>query len=68
MAYPVCKENVTPWDHEWRQNDKTFDGKIETSPRPTERSGDENLDQVNRLDFGPFSKAVTRIRPSTHLN
>ncbi|CAL8991373.1 unnamed protein product [Prunus brigantina] len=72
MACPVCKEDVTsgwhagkvcylghrrwlPWDHAVRL-------------RPREWSGDEILDQLNRLDFAPFGKTVSRIRPSTHMN
>ncbi|CAL8134261.1 unnamed protein product [Prunus armeniaca] len=57
-----------PWDHEWREKDKEFDGNIERHLRPREWSGDEILDQLNRLDFAPFGKTVSRIRPSTHMN
>ncbi|CAL2227869.1 unnamed protein product [Prunus armeniaca] len=57
-----------PWDHEWREKDKEFDGNTERRPRPREWSGDEILDQLNRLDFAPFGKIVSRIRPSTHMN
>ncbi|KAI5350713.1 hypothetical protein L3X38_003604 [Prunus dulcis] len=57
-----------PWDHEWREKDKEFDGKIERRLRPREWSGDEILEQLNRLDFAPFGKTVSRTRPSTHLN
>ncbi|KAI5328423.1 hypothetical protein L3X38_027820 [Prunus dulcis] len=57
-----------PWDHEWRQKDKEFDGNTERRLRPREWSGDEILEQLNRLDFAPFGKTVSRIRPSTHLN
>ncbi|CAL2237470.1 unnamed protein product [Prunus armeniaca] len=57
-----------PWDHEWREKDKEFDGNTERRLRPREWSGDEILDQLNRLDFAPFGKTVSRIRPSTHMN
>ncbi|KAI5354967.1 hypothetical protein L3X38_007862 [Prunus dulcis] len=57
-----------PWDHEWREKDKEFDGNIERRLRPREWSGDEILEQLNRLDFAPFGKTVSRTRPSTHLN
>ncbi|CAL8163094.1 unnamed protein product [Prunus armeniaca] len=57
-----------PWDHEWREKDKEFDGNTERRPRPREWSGDEILDHLNRLDFAPFGKTVSRIRPSTHMN
>ncbi|CAL2228637.1 unnamed protein product [Prunus armeniaca] len=57
-----------PWDHEWREKDKEFDGNTERCLRPREWSGDEILDQLNRLDFAPFGKTVSRIRPSTHMN
>ncbi|CAL2260083.1 unnamed protein product [Prunus armeniaca] len=57
-----------PWDHEWREKDKEFDGNTERRLRPKEWSGDEILDQLNRLDFVPFGKTVSRIRPSTHMN
>ncbi|BBG99515.1 hypothetical protein Prudu_009230 [Prunus dulcis] len=77
MACPVCKEDVTsgwhagkvcylghrrwlPWDHEWREKDKEFDGNTERRLRPREL--------LNRLDFAPFGKTVSRTRPSTHLN
>ncbi|CAL2228558.1 unnamed protein product [Prunus armeniaca] len=43
-----------PWDHEWREKDKEFDGNTERRLRPREWSGDEILDQLNRLDFAPF--------------
>ncbi|CAL9012462.1 unnamed protein product [Prunus brigantina] len=56
------------WDHEWREKDKQFDGNTERRLRPREWSGDEILDQLNRLDFAPFGKTVSRTRPSTHLN
>ncbi|CAN6678591.1 unnamed protein product [Malus baccata var. baccata] len=84
LACPICKENVTsswharkvcylghhrwlPWDNEWRHNDKAFHAK-ETQPRPREWSGDEILDQLNRLEFGHFGKGVSKPRPTTHLN
>nr|XP_028945749.1 uncharacterized protein LOC114820039 [Malus domestica] len=57
-----------PWDNEWRQNDKAFDGTKETRLRPREWSGDEILDQLNRLEFGHFGKGVSNPRPTTHLN
>ncbi|KAI5317911.1 hypothetical protein L3X38_037618 [Prunus dulcis] len=57
-----------PWDHEWREKDKEFDGNTECRLRPREWSGDEILEQLNRLDFAPFGKTVSRTRPSTHLN
>ncbi|CAL2238214.1 unnamed protein product [Prunus armeniaca] len=56
------------WDHEWWEKDKGFDGNTEHRLRPREWSGDEILEQLNRLDFSPFGKTVTRTRPSTHLN
>ncbi|CAL8119805.1 unnamed protein product [Prunus armeniaca] len=55
-----------PWDHEWREKDKEFDGNTEHRLRPREWSGDEILDQLNH--FAPFGKTVSRIRPSTHMN
>ncbi|CAN6704527.1 unnamed protein product [Malus baccata var. baccata] len=84
LACPICKENVTsswharkvcylghrrwlPWDNEWRHNDKAFHAK-ETQPRPREWSGDEILDQLNRLEFDHFGKGVSKPRPTTHLN
>ncbi|KAI5321214.1 hypothetical protein L3X38_030285 [Prunus dulcis] len=57
-----------PWDHEWREKDKEFDGNTERRLRPREWSGDEIVEQLNRLDFAPFGKTVNRIRPSTHMN
>ncbi|KAI5313431.1 hypothetical protein L3X38_042605 [Prunus dulcis] len=45
-----------PWDHEWREKDKEFDGNTERRLRPREWSGDEILEQLNRLDFTPFGK------------
>ncbi|KAI5343253.1 hypothetical protein L3X38_011129 [Prunus dulcis] len=57
-----------PWDHEWREKDKEFDGNTERRLRPREWSGDEILEQLNRLDFALFGKTVSRTRPSTHLN
>ncbi|KAI5350928.1 hypothetical protein L3X38_003819 [Prunus dulcis] len=57
-----------PWDHEWREKDKEFDGNIERRLRPREWSGDEILEQLNGLDFAPFGKIVSRTRPSTHMN
>ncbi|CAN6539673.1 unnamed protein product [Malus baccata var. baccata] len=57
-----------PWDNEWRHNDKAFHGTKETQPRPREWSGDEILDQLNRLEFGHFGKGVSKPRPTTHLN
>ncbi|XP_048430866.1 uncharacterized protein LOC125472887 [Pyrus x bretschneideri] len=57
-----------PWDNEWRQNDKAFHSTKETRPRPREWSGDEILDQLNRLEFGHFGKGVNKPRPPTHLN
>ncbi|CAL9004848.1 unnamed protein product [Prunus brigantina] len=57
-----------PWDHEWREKDKQFDGNTERRLRPREWSGDEILEQLNRLDFSLFGKTVSRTRPSTHMN
>ncbi|XP_068304214.1 uncharacterized protein [Pyrus communis] len=57
-----------PWDNEWRQNDKTFHVTKETRLRPREWSGDEILDQLNRLEFGNFGKGVNKPRPTTHLS
>ncbi|BBH02368.1 hypothetical protein Prudu_012908 [Prunus dulcis] len=57
-----------PWDHEWLKKDKEFDGNTEHRLRPREWSGDEILEQLNRLDFAPFGKTVSRTRPSTHMN
>ncbi|KAI5321240.1 hypothetical protein L3X38_030311 [Prunus dulcis] len=45
-----------PWDHKWREKDKEFDGNTERRLRPREWSGDEILEQLNRLDFAPFGK------------
>ncbi|CAL2227831.1 unnamed protein product [Prunus armeniaca] len=56
------------WNHEWREKDKEFDGNTERRLRHREWSGDEILEQLNRLDFAPFGKTVSRIRPSTHMN
>ncbi|CAL9012815.1 unnamed protein product, partial [Prunus brigantina] len=56
------------WDHEWWEKDKEFDGNTEHRLRPREWCDDEILEQLNRLDFSPFGKTVTRTRPSTHLN
>ncbi|KAI5337852.1 hypothetical protein L3X38_017123 [Prunus dulcis] len=57
-----------PWDHEWREKDKEFDGNTERRLIPREWSCDEILEQLNRLDFAPFGKTVSRTRPSTHMN
>ncbi|CAL2246711.1 unnamed protein product [Prunus armeniaca] len=57
-----------PWDHEWWENDKEFDRNTERGLRPREWSGDEILEQLNRLDFASFGKTVSRTRPSIHLN
>ncbi|CAL9017719.1 unnamed protein product, partial [Prunus brigantina] len=57
-----------PWDHEWREKDKEFDGNTERRLRPREWSGDDILEQLNRLDFAPFGKTVSRTRPTTHMN
>ncbi|CAL9024149.1 unnamed protein product [Prunus brigantina] len=46
------------WDHEWREKDKEFDGNTEHRLRPRECSGDEILEQLNRLDFSPFRKTL----------
>ncbi|CAL9018715.1 unnamed protein product, partial [Prunus brigantina] len=78
-AFPFASTNInqegeddvpTPMDrdHEWREKDKEFNGNTERRLRPREWSGDEILEQLNRLDFAPFGKTVTRTRPSTHLN
>ncbi|KAI5318711.1 hypothetical protein L3X38_038419 [Prunus dulcis] len=45
-----------PWDHEWREKDKEFDRNTERRLRPREWSGDEIVEQLNRLDFAPFGK------------
>ncbi|KAI5313781.1 hypothetical protein L3X38_042957 [Prunus dulcis] len=50
------------------EKDKEFDGNTERRLRPREWSGDEILKQLNRLDFAPFEKTVSRTRPSTHMN
>ncbi|CAL2228005.1 unnamed protein product [Prunus armeniaca] len=55
------------WDHEWRTKDKEFDGNIERRLRPREWSGDEILEQFNRLDFAPFGKTVKTLR-KTDIN
>ncbi|KAI5317660.1 hypothetical protein L3X38_037367 [Prunus dulcis] len=55
-----------PWDHEWREKDKEFDGNTECRLRPREWSGDEILEQPNRLDFALLGKTVSQTRPSTH--
>ncbi|KAI5344596.1 hypothetical protein L3X38_012473 [Prunus dulcis] len=57
-----------PWDHEWREKDKEFDGNTECRLRLREWSGDEIVEQLNHLDFAPFGKTVSRTRPSTHMN
>ncbi|KAI5345361.1 hypothetical protein L3X38_013238 [Prunus dulcis] len=45
-----------PWDHEWREKDKEFDGNTKRRLRPREWSGDEILEQLNCLNFAPFEK------------
>ncbi|CAN6546998.1 unnamed protein product [Malus baccata var. baccata] len=47
-----------PWDHEWREKDKEFDGEKEHRLRPREWSGAQILEQLNRLDFAPFGTNV----------
>ncbi|KAI5342898.1 hypothetical protein L3X38_010774 [Prunus dulcis] len=71
LAGKVCylgHRRWLPWDHEWREKDKEFDGNTERRLRPREWSGDEIVEQLNRLDFAPFEKTVNRTRPSTHMN
>ncbi|CAL2225479.1 unnamed protein product [Prunus armeniaca] len=63
MACLVCKEDVTS---DWHAG--KFDGNTEHRLRPREWFGDEILDQLNRLDFAPFGKTVSRIKPSTHMS
>ncbi|CAL9021492.1 unnamed protein product, partial [Prunus brigantina] len=67
VCYPGHRRWL-PWNHEWREKDKEFDGNTERRLRPREWSGDEKLEQLNRLDFALFWKTVSRIRPSTHMN
>ncbi|BBH04741.1 Ankyrin repeat family protein, partial [Prunus dulcis] len=55
-----------PWDHEW-EKDKEFDGNTERRLRPREWSGDEILEQLNRLDFAPFGKQLVG-QTFYHLN
>ncbi|CAN6704652.1 unnamed protein product [Malus baccata var. baccata] len=57
-----------PWDHEWREKDKEFDGEKEHRLKPREWFGAHILEQLNRLDFASFDTNVTRIRPATHMN
>ncbi|KAI5334200.1 hypothetical protein L3X38_024333 [Prunus dulcis] len=70
-AGKVCylgNQRWLPWDHEWREKDKEFDGNTEHRLRPREWSGHEIFEQLNRLDFAPFGKTISRTRPSTHMN
>ncbi|KAI5343117.1 hypothetical protein L3X38_010993 [Prunus dulcis] len=67
VCYPG-HQRWLPWDHEWQEKDKEFDGNTGHRLRPTEWSGDEILEQLNRLDFAPFGKTVSWTRPSTHMN
>ncbi|KAI5339273.1 hypothetical protein L3X38_018545 [Prunus dulcis] len=57
-----------PWEHEWQEKDKEFDRKTKSRLRPREWSGDEILEQLNRLDFALFRKTGSRTRLSTHMN
>ncbi|BBN70198.1 transposable element gene [Prunus dulcis] len=50
------------------EKDKEFDGNTERLLRPREWPGDEILEELNRLDFAPFGKTISRTRPSTHMN
>ncbi|KAI5341897.1 hypothetical protein L3X38_009772 [Prunus dulcis] len=49
-----------PWDHEWREKDKVFDGNTEHRLRPRKWSGDEIMEQLNRLDFAHSEKQLVR--------
>ncbi|KAI5338864.1 hypothetical protein L3X38_018136 [Prunus dulcis] len=51
-----CHWRWLPCDHEWREKDKEFDGNTERRLRPRKWSGDEILEQPNRLDFAPYEK------------
>ncbi|CAL8137305.1 unnamed protein product [Prunus armeniaca] len=70
-ARKVCylgHQRWLPWDHEWQEKDKEFDKNTECRLRPREWFSDEILEQLNRLDFAPFEKTVSRTRTSTHMN
>ncbi|BBG99628.1 hypothetical protein Prudu_009379 [Prunus dulcis] len=66
--FPAYAMRWLLWDHEWREKDKEFDENTEYRLKPREWSGDEILEQLNRLDFSLFRKTVTQTRPYTHLN
>ncbi|BBH07076.1 hypothetical protein Prudu_018896 [Prunus dulcis] len=75
VLYARKMKSLLPWSSEMvamgprvAGKDKEFDGNTERRLRPREWSGDEILEQLNRLDFAPFGKTVSRTRPSTHMN
>ena len=45
-----------PWDHVWRDNKESFNGKVEHCAKPRELSGDDILAQFNNLNFGQMGK------------
>ncbi|KAM1948029.1 hypothetical protein ACFX15_008273 [Malus domestica] len=45
-----------PWNHAWRDNKDSFDGRTEYRARPREFSGEEILAQVANLNFGRMGK------------
>ncbi|KAI5338162.1 hypothetical protein L3X38_017433 [Prunus dulcis] len=45
-----------PWDHEWLEKDKEFDGNTECRLSPSKWSGYEILEQLNRVDLAQFGK------------
>ncbi|BBH02706.1 transposable element gene [Prunus dulcis] len=56
-----------PWDHEWREKDKEFNGNTERRLRPREWSV---MRSWNSLTVWILlrEKTVNRTRPSTHMN
>ncbi|CAN6552438.1 unnamed protein product [Malus baccata var. baccata] len=55
-TYDKATNYWLPWNHAWRDNKDSFDGKTEYRARPREFSREEILAQVANLNFGRMGK------------
>jgi hypothetical protein len=54
----ICRlghRTLLPYDHEWRFDDKAFDGTVELGVPPRRWTGEEILAVLNEYDFGQLS-------------
>ncbi|XP_059650232.1 uncharacterized protein LOC132295992 [Cornus florida] len=58
----MCHRRFLPRDHSWRKNKQAFDGNQDHRQKPKELSGDDLLEQLNKVNVVTFGKGPNSLK------